>query len=133
MAQTSLLVGCRLRELVEDVEVTLISHLADNTAFLEQIIGDLSSDRFSMVVEHDLEVFALDDSVSQMPRHSSESPTHVSTRVVVAEGFRTSEALKEGVRCEYHVLYLLDATVLATRYDRDVLHYAFCGLGLPRP
>lgn len=52
------------RELVEDVETTLIPDLPDHTSLFEQIIRYLSSDRLTHAIEHDLEVFALSPSAS---------------------------------------------------------------------
>ena len=56
---TPLLVGRRLSELVEYVEVSLVFHLAYHTSLLQQVVGDLSTNRLSVVVEHDLEVLPL--------------------------------------------------------------------------
>lgn len=56
---TSLRVGRALGELIKNMEVSLVLHLAYDTTFLEQIVCDLSTYWLSVVVEHDLEVFAL--------------------------------------------------------------------------
>jgi hypothetical protein len=49
----------RFSELVEDVEVSLVLDLADDSTFFEEVVGDLSPDGSSLGVKHDLEVFAL--------------------------------------------------------------------------
>ncbi len=59
MDPTSLCVGRRLGELIEYMEITLAVHLTYHTTLLQQIVGDLSTDWFSVVVEHDLQVLPL--------------------------------------------------------------------------
>jgi hypothetical protein len=51
-------------ELVEDVETSLVPDLSDYTSLFEQVIGDLSADRLTHTIEHDLEVFSLSRSAS---------------------------------------------------------------------
>lgn len=59
--RASLFIGCGLRELVKYMEVTLIQDLAHDSSFLQEIVRNLSSNRLSSIVKHDLEVFALRD------------------------------------------------------------------------
>ena len=54
----------------------------------------------------------------------------MSTGVVVPQRLRTTKTLQRWVRRKNHVLDLLDATVLATRHSRDVLHDPFRCFGL---
>lgn len=56
---TSLLRRCGLCELIENVEVSLILYLSHDPAFFQQIVRNLSTDRLSVVVEHDFKIFAL--------------------------------------------------------------------------
>ena len=56
---TTLCVRGRLRELVEYVKITLILHLTHYTGLLQQIVRDLGTNRFTTIVEHDLEIFPL--------------------------------------------------------------------------
>ena len=63
--------------------------------------------------------------------------THMSTRVVIPQRLRTSEALQQRVGGEHHVLDLLDAAVLPSRHCGDVLHdplrrLCLAGTGLSR-
>ena len=56
---TALSAGGSFGELVEYVEVTLILYLAHNSALLQKVVGNLSTDWFSAVIEHDFEIFTL--------------------------------------------------------------------------
>ena len=51
---TSLLRRCRLRELVEDVEISLVINLPNYTALLQEVVRDLCANGFTVVIEHDL-------------------------------------------------------------------------------
>lgn len=75
--------GSGLRELVEDMEITLALYLADNSTLLKQVIGNLGTYRFTLRVEHDLEVFALESNVYSSYLVGEISSTHMSTGVVI--------------------------------------------------
>ena len=54
----------------------------------------------------------------------------MSTGVVIPQRLCTSKTLQQRIRREHHVLYLLDAAILASRYRGDVLHNPFGGFCL---
>lgn len=56
---TPLFVACRFRKLVEYVEVSLILDLPNHTTLFKKVVCNSGSDRFSVVIEHDFEVFTL--------------------------------------------------------------------------
>ena len=56
---TSMLIRGCLRELIENVEVAFILNLAYHSPLFQEIVGDLCSNRFPALVEHDFEVFSL--------------------------------------------------------------------------
>jgi hypothetical protein len=45
--------------LVEDVKVPLVLDLPDHTTLFKEVVCDLGSDRFSVVIEHNFEILAL--------------------------------------------------------------------------
>lgn len=57
---TSLLSGGPFRELIKYMKVAFVFNLAHYTSFLEEVIGDLSTDGLTVRIEHDLEIFSLD-------------------------------------------------------------------------
>ena len=56
---TTLLVRGSFRELVEYVEIALVLHLTNDACLLQQVVRNLSTNRLSMIIEHDLQVFSL--------------------------------------------------------------------------
>ena len=54
----------------------------------------------------------------------------MSTRVIIPQRLCTSKTLQQWIRRKYHVLNLLDATILASRYRGDILHNPFGSFGL---
>ena len=54
----------------------------------------------------------------------------MSTGVVIPQGLCASKALQQRIGRKHHVLDLLDATILASRYRGDVLHNPFGSFGL---
>ena len=63
--RTPLFVTCRLRKLVEYVEAPLIVDLPNHTTLFKKVICDPGSDRFSVVIKHNFEVFTLPIKVYQ--------------------------------------------------------------------
>jgi hypothetical protein len=57
---TSLFVRGALCELIEYVEVAFVLDLAHDPSLLQEIICDLSTNRFAVSVEHNLEIFPLE-------------------------------------------------------------------------
>lgn len=66
---TTLFIGSRFRELIKDMEVTLVFHLTNNTTLLQEVVRDLRADRFTVVIEHDFEIFPLNDRESNVTSH----------------------------------------------------------------
>lgn len=62
---TPLFVTGRLRKLVEYVEVSFILDLPNHATLFKKIVCDPCSDRFSMVIKHNFEVFTLPIKVYQ--------------------------------------------------------------------
>ena len=56
---TSLVTRRCLRKLIEDMEITLIFNLTNNSSLFKEIIGDLSANWFAIGIEHDFQVFPL--------------------------------------------------------------------------
>lgn len=85
---TSLFARGAFRELIEDMEVALLLNLSHNSPLLEQIICYLCPNWFSMIVEHNLEVFALTEQrwVNQsLQRYNCrEMNTYMPTRIVIS-------------------------------------------------
>ena len=75
--------GSGLRELVEDMKIMLTLYSINNLILLKQIMGHLGTYRFTLRVEHDLEVFALESNVYSSYHVGERSSTHMSTGVVI--------------------------------------------------
>lgn len=77
---TSIVARCRLGELIENVEIPLISDLTNHSRLLQQVIIDICANRFALGIEMDFEIF---------PK---------TRRVVIAEGLCISERFEKRVR-----------------------------------
>ena len=95
-----------LRQLVEYVEVALVSHLTDHAPFFQQVVGNLGAHRRALRIKHDFEVLAV-------PR-----------AIVVAERLCASKALEQGIGRQHHVFDVVDASAsrAVSTDSSDVLH-----------
>ncbi len=101
-----------LGELIEDVEVSLVANLLNDTVLFEKVVCDVGTDRFALCVEHDFKILSM------------------TRRVIVPERLGATKGLEERVGSQNHILDVLNARIGATTDGSDVLHDTLRCFGL---